>query len=85
MGMCVRIMTVGFPIPLITHGFGVKNYFTQNNFLRSLAQRTGNFVDVSMKMIRGLGGSNGRRHGNGGGACSTVDQMGITSGQCHKD
>ena len=53
--------------------------------LRLLAQRTANFVDVSMEMIMGFGGNNGRRHGNGGGACSIVDQMGIKTGQCHKD
>jgi hypothetical protein len=38
-----------------------------------------------MKMKRALDGSNGRKHGNGGGACSTVDQMDIKSGQCHKN
>jgi hypothetical protein len=53
--------------------------------LRLLAQRTANFVDVSMEMIMGFGDNSKRRHGNGGGACSIVDQMGIKSGQCHKD
>ena len=30
-------------------------------------------------------GSNGRGHGNDGGACCIVDQMGIKSRQCHRD
>ncbi len=42
--------------------------------LRLLAQRTSNFVDVSIEMIMGFFlGSNGRTHGNGGGASSIVD------------
>jgi len=48
--------------------------------LRLLAQSTANFVVVSMEMIMRFGGSNGRGHGNGGGACSIVDQMGIKLG-----
>ena len=79
-------MTDGFPIPLRRHGFGASSITrrTTSTTITSPAHRQ--LYDVSMEMIMGFGGSNGWRHGNGGGACSIAGQMGrIKSGQCHKD